>query len=79
MDAPAAGKLTHTMADDNGKFFLPLAPGPYVIAGSKEQDLYPNTDNAALAVALNALPKVLVVEGQPIRSVILRLEKRSEN
>jgi hypothetical protein len=74
-DPPAAGKLAHALADDGGRFLLDLAPGSYVIAGSKEQDFYPNTDNAALAVDLNALPKVLVGEGRPVRGVILRLEK----
>lgn len=74
-DPPAAGKLAHTLADDGGKFLIDLDPGPYVIAGSKEQDFYPNVDNAAFATDLTALPKVLVHEGQSVRGVILRLEK----
>jgi hypothetical protein len=74
-DVPAAGKLPHTLTNASGKFLLYLSPGPYVIAGSKEQDLYPNTDNAAFAVDLAALPKVLVREGNPVRDVVLRLEK----
>ena len=57
-DPPAAGKLAHTLADDGGKFFLDLAPGSYVIAGSNQQDFYPNVDNAALAVDPSLCPQV---------------------
>jgi hypothetical protein len=74
-DIPAAGKLVNTLTDDSGRFLLYLAPGPYVIAGSKEQDLYPNTDHAAFATELDSLPKVIVREGRPVRDVILRFEK----
>jgi hypothetical protein len=75
-DAAGSGKIPHTVADQGGNFFLnDLSPGNYVIAASKEQDLYPNTDNAAFASDLATLPKVSVEEGRVTRGIRASLEK----
>jgi hypothetical protein len=75
-DTPGPGKIPHISADNAGNFFLTdLPPGTYVIAASKEQDNYPNTDSAAFAADLAALPRVSVREGQVTRGIKASLEK----
>jgi hypothetical protein len=76
-DAAAdGGKPFQTATDETGSFLLKeLPPGPYVVAASKEQDYYPNTDAAAFAADLTALPRVLVRGGAVVHGVGIRLQK----
>jgi hypothetical protein len=75
VESGRSGKVRSAVTDDAGSFLLDLAPGSYVIAASKEQDYYPDTDTAAFASHLEALPKVSIHEGQVIRNIAVRLEK----
>src|SRR5712692_3081217 len=75
-DTAGSGKIPHITADNAGNFFLTdLSPGTYIIATSKEQDNYPNTNNAAFAADLAALPRVSVQEGRVTRGIKASLEK----
>jgi len=75
-DAVGSGKVPHTITDSMGSFFLTdLPPGMSIIAASKEQDNYPDTDNAAFAAKLATLPKVSVQEGAVTRGIVVSLEK----
>ncbi len=75
-DGAASGKLISTLSDIQGNFFLnDVSPGKYVIPAAMEEENYPDADNAAFAVDLRALPRVLVTEGQVTRGVVVRVEK----
>src|SRR5215813_12102564 len=56
-DVAASGKPISTLADLQGNFYVnDVPPGKYVIPAAKEEENYPNADNAAFAVELTALP-----------------------
>jgi hypothetical protein len=75
-DIEGSSKVPHATTDEEGKFFLSeVPPGRYVMAASKEQDYYPDIDNAAFAVDLAALPKVSVRAGQVTGGVVVPVEK----
>jgi len=75
-DEAASAKLVSMVADSEGKFHgTGVSPGKYVIPAAKEEENYPNADNAALAADLTWLPRVVVREGQVTRGVIVRIEK----
>lgn len=70
------GKLRFATTNDQGEFILEeVAPGVNVICASKEEDFYPDTGAAALAVDLSALPRVQVEEGKTTPTVTVHLTK----
>lgn len=72
----SAGKLVSVLSDEKGNFLLnDLAPGWYVIPAAKEDEDYPNADNAAFAGQLTISPRVLVRDGEITGGVVVRIEK----
>lgn len=75
VESGGGSKVRSAATNGVGAFSFEVSPGAYVIAASKPQDYYPDTDAAAFASHLEALPKISIREGQTISNIVARIEK----
>jgi hypothetical protein len=78
--APFVGMRPTTETDKDGKFFIGNAkPGLNRILALKEEDGYPDTSSSLYqTTAIQASPEIVVIEGQIIDGVIIRLGQKCE-